>query len=220
MMTAAVLTPAYTHIHPALQRRVVGEGLPWLTLYKHSDLPRVRSVLIEEGLTRTVQKLILIDADTVPVMDSLARMAETLVTPDRAIFGLYPLREGDRWSVNPEDPEEAERCIAVGKRFRIRTSGLGFCCIHRESLERVAATLPLIVEDTGTRWHPFCVPVVRGHETLSGAGTATYYADDGSLCLRLRESGTELWCDPTLRAAHAVETLIKDIQHGGDTTAR
>lgn len=206
-MTAVVLTPAYTHVHPDLHRAIRRSGLRWLPLYGHSDLPRVRSVLIGEGLTRAhppADRLILIDADTIPTPEALGFIATTpLVTPQRALWGLYPLREGSRWSVCPEDPEGADAAIQEGRQFRITSGGLGFCAIHRESLERVAATLPMIVEDTGVTWHPFCVPIVRD---------TTYYADDGSLCLRLRESGTELWCDPTLRAAHAVETLLTEIR--------
>jgi hypothetical protein len=114
---------------------------------------------------------------------------------------MYPLREGDRWSVNPEDPEEASRAIEAGLSFPIRTGGLGLCAIHRESLTRLGGTLPVITEDTGNQWRPFCVPFV-------GSEDGKYYADDGSLCVRLRKSGTALWCDSTLRAAHAVTMML------------
>lgn len=209
-MTAVILTPAYSHVHHLAQRAIVRSGLPWLPLYEHSDLVRVRSVLIETALARKdAQRFILIDADTVPEGDAINQLAESLeVTPDRAVWGLYPLREGTRWSVHPETPELALIAIEKRHRFRIISGGLGFCAIHRESLERVAATLPTIRETTGV-WRPFCIPIVRQHEDRS-----EYYADDGSLCLRLRESGTELWCNPTLRAGHAVTTLITDITHG------
>jgi hypothetical protein len=207
-MKAVVVTPIYSHPHPALQRRIVMAGLQWLPIYGHSDLPRVRSLLIEEGLMRTVEKIILLDADTVPVGDALERMAEAPVTGARAIWGLYPLREGDRWSVRPCEPLPALDAIEQGRRFQILSGGLGFTVIHRDSLERVGAQLPTITEDTGTKWRPFCVPLIDVNER----NEATYYADDGSLCWRLRRTGTELWCDPTLRAAHAVETLITDLQ--------
>lgn len=212
MSAAVILTPAYTHVHPRCERQILYAQVPWLPLYGHSDLPRARSVLIESALARSEERVILIDADTVPLGNALAGLAnDTPVTPNRAVFGLYPLREGTRWSVSPEDPAEAERAIAEGRMFRIKSSGLGFCAIHRGSLERLAATLPMMVEDTGTTWHPFCVPFWR---QLGGGPLepAEYYADDGSLCVRLRENGTELWCDPTLRAAHAVERLIKDLR--------
>lgn len=214
-MKAVIITPAYTHTHEDLTPLVLATRIQWIRLHGHSDLPRARSALIERALATDAQRIIFLDADTIPaagVLETLATAAD--VTPGLALWGLYPLREGDRWAVNPEDATEGDAAIRRGGQFRIRTGGLGICCIHRESLERVAAKLPLITEDTGTQWHPFCLPVVCVEND-----SATYYADDGSLCVRLRESGTELRCDPKLRAAHAVTTLIKDI-HGGNTTAR
>lgn len=205
-MNAVILTPAFSHTHPALERAILRSGIPWLPIYGHSDLPRVRSVLIEQGLARGAERLLLVDADVVPTIDVLRALVETPnVTPTRAIWGLYPLREGDRWSVSPADPEDASRALDAGRHFKIRTGGLGLCAIHRESLERAGAKLPTIAEDTGARWRPFCVPIIRD---------ATYYADDGSLCVRLRETGTELWCDPALRAAHVVTRAIKDLDNG------
>jgi hypothetical protein len=199
-MKAVVLTPAFSHARHELQKVIQRSGIPWLPLYEHSDLPRARSVLLEQGLAHGAERLILVDADTIPTPRGLAALAaHPGVTPHSAVWGMYPLREGDRWSVNPEDPEEASRAIEAGLSFPIRTGGLGFCAIHRESLTRLGGTLPTITEDTGTEWRPFCVPFVRdGH----------YYADDGSLCARLRESGTALWCDSTLRAGHAVTMVL------------
>jgi hypothetical protein len=209
-MSAAILTPAYTHAHPQLTLAVVRSGIPWLQLHGHSDLPRVRSVLLEQGLARGVDRLILVDADVVPTVETLRALAESPdVTPARAIWGLYPLREGDRWSVNPKDPEEAQAAIVARNLFPIRTGGLGLCAIHRESLERVGATLPTIAEEGGTRWRPFCVPIVDWTIVESGvSGDATYYADDGALCVRLRGADTEIMCDPAIRAPHAVTALL------------
>lgn len=199
-MNAAIITPAYRELDHRLWRAINASGIPSLVLHEHSDLPRVRSVLIEQALRTSAERIILIDADTVPSVGVLRALATSEdVTPERAVWGMYPLREGDRWSVNPEDATEADLAIREGRGFRIQTGGLGLCAIHRQSLKRLGATLPVIREDTGLEWRPFCVPFVRD---------STYYADDGSLCMRLRESGTELCCNPTLRAGHAVRSVL------------
>ena len=199
-MKAAVVTPAYSHADYRLGRVVHASGLPWLVLHEHSDLPRVRSILIEQALQTPAERVILIDADTVPSAGVLRALAESEdVTPSRAVWGMYPLREGTRWSVNPVDATEADLAIREGRPFRIHTGGLGLCAIHRESLERLGETLPWVEEAEGLRWRPFCVPFLRG---------STYYADDGSLCVRLAESGTDLSCDPRLRAAHVVRQVV------------
>jgi hypothetical protein len=199
-MTAAIITPAFSHADHRLRRVVEATGLPWLVLHEHSDLPRVRSVLIEQALATPAERIILLDADTVPGLEALRALAESEeVTPERAVWGMYPLREGDRWSVSPVDAVAADRAIRQGESFPINTGGLGLCAIHRQSLERLGETLPTIPESTGLRWRPFCVPFVRGQD---------YYADDGSLCVRLHETGTELWCNPLLRAGHVVRQVV------------
>jgi hypothetical protein len=161
-------------------------------------------VLIEQALASGAERVILIDADNVPNEAALRVIAASdEITPERATWGLYPLREATRWSVNPEDPADANDAIRECRPFQILTGGLGFCAIHRDSLVRLGGTLPTIEEPSGARWRPFCVPFVRGSE---------YYADDASLCVRLRESGTELWCDPRLRAGHVVSTLLTGLR--------
>lgn len=211
-MKAAIIIPAYTHVDYRLERAMLEAGLPWLTLHEHSDLPRVRSLLIEQALRTEAERVVLVDADTVPTAKVLLDLAETVdVTPTRAVWGMYPLREGDRWSVNPLDAADAQRGLDESRPFRIRTGGLGLCAIHRQSLERLGATLPTIVEENGLRWRPFCVPFVRASESINAAG-ATYYADDGSLCVRLTETDTELWCEPRLFAGHAVRTVLTTLR--------
>lgn len=203
-MRALIITPVYSHADHRLDKAITASGLPWLPLHEHSDLPRVRSVLIEQALGFGAERVILVDADNTPSANTLRALAESdAVTPEKAVWGMYPLREGDRWSVNPSDPVDADRAIGEGRPFRIETGGLGICAIHRQSLERLGSTLDEVVETEGMRWRPFCVPFVRG---------STYYADDGSLCVRLRESGTELWCDPRLRAGHVVRTVITELR--------
>lgn len=206
---ALIITPAYSHAHHALHLQVQRSGLPWLPFYEHSDLPRVRSLLIEEGRRWGAERLVFVDADTVPADGVLEALATApMVTPSRALFGLYPLREGDRWSVQPAIAEaEALAAIAARRPFPILWGGLGLACVHRESLERVAEKLPEVEEEAGVRWHPYCVPIVR----QSHGERTRYYPDDGSLCVRLRESGTELWCDPTARAGHMVARMITEL---------
>lgn len=203
-MKAVIITPAYSHSDHRLTEAVRESGIPWIELHEHSDLPRARSVLIEGALRHGAERLILVDADSVPSAETLLALANREdVTPARALWGMYPLREGDRWSVNPTDAVEADLAIREGRPFAIQTGGLGLCAIHRESLRRLRETLPTVTEAEGLTWHPFCVPFVRG---------STYYADDGSLCVRLRETGTELWCDPRLRCGHVVKAVLRGLQ--------
>ncbi len=207
-LKAVIITPAYSHIDPRLDRVVRATGIPWLQRLEHSDLPRVRSVLLEEALSTGAERVILVDADTVPTTGVLEALAGAEgVTPFQAVWGMYPLREGDRWSVNPLDSVDADRAIREGRSFPIATGGLGLACVHRESLLRVADTLPTVAEPNGLAWRPFCVPFVEDVE-----GKVTYYPDDGALCARLYETGTEVWCDPRLRAGHVVRQVVTTLR--------
>lgn len=195
-----IITPAYTDTHPLLDAAVAATGLPWLVLREHSDLPRVRSALLTLAVNRRAERIILLDADTVPEPGVIARLAhDPRVTPVSAVWGLYPHRSGQRWTVEPKDAQEAERAIAEDRPFGIRQGGLGIASVHRDSLVSVLAYLPTIREPDFD-WWPFCVPFTEP----SSQGRARYYADDGSLCRRLANVGVELLCDPTLRATHHV----------------
>ena len=212
---AVVITPAYSHAHHRTLTAIQQSGLPWLARYENSDLPRIRSVLIEEALAYPrVERVIFLDADVVPHIATLHALATSpAVTPERALWGMYVLRDGTRWSVNPEDPGAALGAIERGERFPIRSGGLGIAAVHRESLARVGAREPYIVEDEGLRWRPFCVPVLSENaviDTMPPIRTARYLADDGSLCWRLREAGTALVCDPRLRAGHMASVELTE----------
>lgn len=187
-----IITPAYTHVHHELQLSVARSGMPWHVLYNHSDLVRVRSALISQALDLGAEVVLFVDADNVPGDGVLARIADS-VTPERATFGVYSLRDGRR-SVQPVD-ESAVR----PEPYRITYGGLGLAAVHRESLTRVAHRLQRVTSDT-VPWDPFCLPFV------DDAGV--YHGDDRSLCARLIDSGTQLWADPRLVVHHAITTMV------------
>ena len=198
-MKTLIITPAYSHAHHALHAAVMASGLPWMPLYNHSDLVRARGILLTSALARGAETLVLVDADTIPgegVLEAIAAEA----TPERAVFGIYTLRDG-RLSIEPRDPATAEVAITAGQPLPIVYGGLGLCAIHRASLEVVALTLPLI-QEAFVSWRPFCLPFVAD---------GIYHADDRSLCARLLAAGVELVANPRLRVAHAVTRLVDDM---------
>jgi hypothetical protein len=192
-MSAIVLTPAYSHAHHLLLAAIARAGLPWLPLYGHSDLVRARSILISQGVARA-DVLVLVDADIVPDEGVLAAAAAA-ATPERAVFGVYPQRDGERLSIEPEDEGAARAAFARREPFPIVFGGLGLAAIHRESLGRL--DLPIVTSDH-VQWRPYCCPFVR---------EGVYHGDDRSLCARLRDVGVELVADPRLSVRHAITEL-------------
>lgn len=189
-MKTLVITPAYLATDPRLDEAVARAGLPWMRLYGFSDQGRVRSILLTRALATGADFIILVDADNVPRPEQF-ELAVRLTSPESAAWGIYEQREPGVWSVEPEGEAKPEG-------FPLVFGGLGFACVHRDALERVAVTLGSIPEGE-TSWKPFCVPFVEGPE---------YHGNDKSFCTRLRRTGTRLVCYPELRVGHAVTRVV------------
>jgi hypothetical protein len=207
-MSALIITPAYTDICRELRAAILASGLPVLPAFEHSDLPRVRSMLITQALTSpdVVDRLILVDSDIVPTGAQLQELATSpLVTAENALTGLYPTRDGKGWAVHAKDPQEAAE--RPGGVFEAEWAGLGFCAIDRESLERVARYLPLVTaEGAGPDWTPFCVPEL---EYLSQKN-ARYFPDDRVLWRNLEKVGVRLWADSGLKVGHVIRAVLRN----------
>lgn len=206
-MTALVIIPAYSHIDHRLMAALLEARLPILPLHGSSDLPRARSMLISLALAREPERVLFVDADVVPTAAQLRELAESdLVTPEQALTGLYPIRDtratprgGATWAIDAVDPAAAAAGAPV---FAAHWAGLGFAAVHRESLERVAATLPEIVGDE-TPWRPYCVPFFDGP-------AGRYYPEDRSLWWRLARTGTRLVASQSLKVGHVASVVLTD----------
>jgi hypothetical protein len=197
-MKALVITPAYSHAHHQVHAAIGASGLPWLPLYERSDLPRTRSVLVSRALELGAEVVVFVDADTVPAPGALEALVAA-VQPGRAVLGVYELRDG-RLSVEPEPGSADAAAAALARRepFAAEWGGLGLAAVHAEDLRRVGEALPLI-RDPDVTWRPYCVPFVHN---------GRYYADDKSLCARLRDAGTALVADPAIVGLHAIARLV------------
>lgn len=198
-MSALIITPAYTDLCRELRAAILASGLPVLPAFEHSDLPRVRSMLITQALTSTAERIVLVDSDIVPTGAQLAELASSpLVTPESALTGLYPTRDGKGWAVHAKDPQEAER----GGVFEAEWAGLGFCAIHRRSLEALQPRVPLVAAEDGPgTWSAYCVPAVHG---------VTYYGDDRVLWKHLADAGVRLWADSGLKVGHVIRAVLRN----------
>jgi hypothetical protein len=206
-MKTLIITPAYTQVHEQTRLAVQDSGLPWSHLDGHSDLPRVRSLLIGNALGAGAERIIFLDADVVPKAEDLVWLSETEdVTPDRAVWGVYCLKDG-RLSIEPKSESEFD-AAKPGQLVPIDWGGLGIACVHSESLRRVqknmeaAGAAPVREKNSAGEpvgWTPFCCPFIRGGE---------YYADDRSLCARLAKAGVGLVCRPDLRSGHMAERML------------
>lgn len=202
---ALAIIPAYSHIDHRLMMALLEAKIPLMPLFGSSDLPRARSILISHALRREPERVLFIDSDIVPTARQLERLATSpLVTPHRALTGLYPIRDvrataagGASWAVDAMDRDAA---AAGAPMFVCHWAGLGFAAIHAESLRRVAETLPVISGDE-CEWRPFCVPDVISR---------TYYPDDRVLWRRLAETGTQLYASAELKVGHVASVVLNE----------
>lgn len=202
---ALAIIPAYSHIDHRLMMALLEARIPMMPLFGSSDLPRARSILISHALRQGAERVLFIDSDIVPTAAQLVELATSgLVAPDQALTGLYPIRDvrstvhgGAAWAVDAVDREAAAAGAAV---FDATWAGLGFAAVHRESLVRLAETLPDVHGDE-TPWRPFCVPMVQG---------TTYYPDDRVLWWRLAQTGTRLVASAALKVGHVASVVLRE----------
>lgn len=199
MMQAIITIPALSHIDYRLMHAIMQSGLPMQPLFGMSDLPRARSLLLTMALERQAERILLVDSDIVPTPEQLMELATTdEVTPNQAVTGLYAVKGRNAWAVNTADTKMAES----GQDFKAGWAGLGFACVHRESLLRVANVLPVIADDE-IKWSPFCVPMVIGN---------TYYPDDRVLWFRLANAGVSLKAISHLKVGHVSAEVLTEPQ--------
>lgn len=193
-MSALIVIPAYSHIDHRLQTVLLQSGVPYFPMIGFSDLPRVRSILLTKAYQQPVQRVLLIDADIVPTVAQVKELAYSeLVTPEQALSGYYAIRGGNG--------ELSIHAPAAGNLevFPAEWGGLGFCAIHRESLEFLSHTLPVVQGDT-LPWVPFCVPRI--------AEDFSYQADDRALWWRLQQAGVKLVGKRSLQVGH-VDSIVR-----------
>ncbi len=149
------------------------------------------------ALSTKAERILCIDADIVPTSDQIVSLAnDSRVTPTSAVSGLYCQRNQTHWSFQSSAPTPDSSGYVTGSG-----AGLGFCCIHRESLSKLADSLPYV--DDEQPWKPFCVPLL----VPQAKGSVVYLADDFSFWHRLAEIGVSLWGNTALVVGHSFDTV-------------
>lgn len=176
-MKAVIVIPAYNDPCHALQQALLAAHMPFFVRLGCSDQTRARGQLLTKAIGTGAERIVLIDADMAPTAAQIEALAShEHVTPNTAVTGLYPLKGRKSWALD----------------MPTQRAGLGFCCIHRESLLRLAETLPL-VQGEEVPWVPFTMPMMLGDR---------YLGNDFALWERLRATGTLLIVAHELKVGH------------------
>ncbi|MDX2054492.1 MAG: hypothetical protein SFV15_18975 [Polyangiaceae bacterium] len=175
--------------------------LPATTLIGCSDLVKARSFLLSRALGTDAEVFLFIDADMLPSVDQL----ETLMLSERvdsqsAVTGAY-LSKGQTLCARPVDGQDEAIVIGGMDRYReCQGAGLGFAAVHRSSVLRYRATLP-VLRESGVDWWPFFLPTLISAEQEPGG--RRYLAEDYAFWWNLRAAaGVRLWLDTHLSIGH------------------
>ncbi len=196
-MKSIIITPAYTHLHWKLFSAILESQIAFSPEFNKSDLPKVRSKLLTYAVSTNAQRILCIDADIVPTAEQIVQLAnDPRVTPTSAVSGLYTQRNLVHWAFQSTAPTPDSDGYMKGT-----AAGLGFCCIHRESLIRLSDTLPDVMDEQP--WKPFCVPLLGSNSE----GKTIYLPDDFSLWHRLAGVGVSLWGNTALVVGHSFDAV-------------
>lgn len=161
------------------------------------DLPHEYRVIFQEGpfipdnrnsvweTARLVdQDLLFIDSDMTFKVEDVKKMEEHLKTKD-VVTGVY----GMSWEGNPPAVFDENRDVVIHfpkEPFEIGSCGAGFLGISKGVIQALHQPFELIK-----------------HETYG-----TYFGEDVSFCMRTREAGFKVWCDPSIQLGH-IKTEVK-----------
>lgn len=174
---AVVVIPAYNPPCHALYVALMAARLPFLVRTDCSDQTRARGHLLTKGLESGAERIVMIDADMAPTTEQVLALAGSeWVSPCEAVSGIYPTKNRNTWAYD----EATNR------------AGLGFCCVHRESLLRVKKTLGM-VQGEEVEWVPFTMPTYA---------EGKYSGNDFAFWERFAAHGVTLRVDKRLRVAH------------------
>lgn len=175
--SAIIVIPAYNPVGHVLYQALLAAGLPFMIREGVSDQTRVRGQLLTLALNTGFDRIIMIDADMAPTANQILQLAtHERVDQHTAVSGIYPLKDRLHWAWD----EKSNR------------AGLGFCCVHRESLLRVRESLG-VVKGEEIEWTPFTMPTYYG---------GRYSGNDFAFWERLYEHGTFLNVDTRIKVAH------------------
>jgi hypothetical protein len=148
-----------------------------------------RSAVVDEFLKGSATHLFWIDSDIHWHPSDFVRLL-TLCTKVDVVGATYPLKmEPIRFMVRKMDDHTNEFGLV-----KVHGLGLGFVCMRREVVEKVAADKPMIVSNGGTHPMKEVFRLDRAGEHRLGEDMA-FFED-------IRAAGYTVWLDPMVNVAH------------------
>lgn len=190
-MRALVLVPVYSAVVPAVDRALRALESAGILVCRsepgQSDLPRARSQMLEFALSTDAERILWVDSD---IEFRPADAIEILKSPEEFMAGAYAAKTESRICLDPGGRPQPVSESGIGE---VDYVGFGFVSLARGLVERVAAAVPWVEEQTSrgvARWRPTFCPLVL---ESTAAGARRYLSEDYAFCHRAREVGARIW---------------------------
>lgn len=174
-------------IQTAIELTKVGMPFTWSTPWNESLIPRARNNIVAEFLKTDFETLFFIDGDIEFSVEDVSKLWNMNKDVSCGAYRhkvdsskLEVWKDGRLKNIeNSKDP------------MKVDFAGTGFILIKRKILEDMC-TDDLEYEEKGVKYALF--------DTMIDDGT--YLSEDYTFCKRFRDSGGEIWCDPTIKLTH------------------
>lgn len=165
-----------------------------------SIITTARSLVVHRFLETNKKKLFWIDSDIGWEPDDFFRLLGLSEKMD-IVCGAYPLKVEDRKAFVVLQPDPTKVTINPYGCIKINGTGLGFCVMSREVVEKIAATKPRLLNEASGE----VIADVFRIDSIDGKirGEDMAFFDD------LQALGYDIWLDPTIELAHVGHKIYR-----------
>jgi hypothetical protein len=177
----------------------VKTGIPFDALWVtgSSLVPVARDRVVEKFLQGKASRLFWIDSDIVWEPKDFLRLL-MLTTKVDVVCAAYPLKNDSQGLVIKHPDLRTFRLNEYGL-VKINGTGLGFCCMRREVVEKIAATKTKVYDASLDQW---ITRVFRLDVIVDDEGRACARGEDMAFFADIEELGYDVWLDPSIKLGH------------------
>ena len=175
-------------------------------------LERTRSIVLTRFReTSTADVFLWADGDTIwrtaNGLNDAERLCASAYRTRGIVGGVYSKRGfGKGITVRFARGADTPKNVNIGDDLLLPAElvGAGFMAIHREALDRIAPTLPVVHDDVNGDWQPFC----KTWMDREPDGRMHFVAEDEALCLHALRCDVPLVCDVAVVLGHEGEHVF------------
>jgi hypothetical protein len=159
--------------------------------------PVARDRVVDKFLQGSATRLFWIDSDIVWEPSDFVRLL-MLTTEVDVVCAAYPLKDSTQ-NLVIKHPDLRTFHLNKYGLVKINGTGLGFCCMKREVVERIAETKPVVYDAAQDVWTR---KIFRLDTITDDEGRLCGRGEDMAFFADIEELGYDVWLDPTIKLGH------------------